>query len=322
MLLEQLGQRRVAACDHDAALPSLGDQVGERARARVTHDRDAVRIGGERLAEVVEHLLGQPDIPLAIGDSWSAQARILPFIEQTTLQDKIDYGLSYAVQGAITQSARGGLSMPQRGQESLASRRRNHHYPLSYAFNCGTWFVYDPTTQTAGNGALCVNVPVTPASFADGTSTTLLAAEVKQWTPYLRDGGTPNGMGVPPPATQADAAAFGGSFKADSGHTEWVDGRAHQTGFTSTFTPNARVPFTSGGIEYDIDFTSSREGKTTNRTTYAAVASRSYHPTGVMVVLMDDSTRLISSTIELDVWRALDPRRPRSRDCPAVGERR
>ena len=39
---------------------SLGDQVGERARARVTHDRDAVRIGGERLAEVVEHLLGQP----------------------------------------------------------------------------------------------------------------------------------------------------------------------------------------------------------------------------------------------------------------------
>ena len=60
VLLEQLGQRRVAAGDHDVALLRLGDQVGERARARVAHDHDAVRIGGQRLAEVVEHLLGQP----------------------------------------------------------------------------------------------------------------------------------------------------------------------------------------------------------------------------------------------------------------------
>jgi len=141
-----------------------------------------------------------------------------------------------------------------------------------------------------------------------GTSSTLLAAEVKQWTPYLRDGGAPNGLGVPPPATPADAAAFGGSFKTDSGHTEWVDARVHQTGFTSTFTPNTRVPFLSGGIEYDIDFTSRREGSVTNGTTYAAVTSRSYHPAGVLVVLMDDSTRLISSTVELDVWRKLSTR--------------
>ena len=102
--------------------------------------------------------------------------------------------------------------------------------------------------------------------------------------------------------------AFGGSFKPDSGHTEWVDSRVHQTGITSTFTPNTRVLFTSGGIEYDVDFNSSREGKTTNRTTYAAVTSRSYHPAGVLVVLMDDSTRLINSSVELDVWRKLSTR--------------
>ena len=51
-----------------------------------------------------------------------------------------------------------------------------------------------------------------------------------------------------------------------------------------------------GGIEYDIDWTSFREGKTpappAGNPTYAAVTARSYHPGTVNVVLMDGSTRL------------------------------
>ena len=242
------------------------------------------------------------------GASWSAQARILPYIEQADIQNSINFNLPYSAQGNVTQVRVPTYQCPSEIRKMPRADGALIHYPLSYGFNCGTWLVYDPATQTAGNGALCVNVGVTPASFGDGTSSTLLAAEVKQWTPYLRDGGTPNGLGVAPPATPADAAAFGGSFKPDSGHTEWVDARVHQTGFTSTFTPNTRVPFVSGGIEYDIDFNSRREGSVTNGTTYAAVTSRSYHPAGVLVVMMDDSTRLISSTVELDVWRKLSTR--------------
>ena len=56
-------------------------------------------------------------------------------------------------------------------------------------------------------------------------------------------------------------AGYGGNFQADSGHTEWVDARVHQTGFTTTFPPNTKVPFTTGGTTYDIDFNSSREGR-------------------------------------------------------------
>ena len=41
---------------------------------------------------------------------------------------------------------------------------------------------------------------------------------------------------------------------------EWVDARVHQTGFTTTFPPNTKVPYTNGGVAYDIDFNSSREG--------------------------------------------------------------
>jgi hypothetical protein len=247
-------------------------------------------------------------VPGSTGDSWSAQARILPYVEQAGLQNQINFSLSYVVQGNITQIRVPTYQCPSEIKKAPRPDGAITHYPLSYGFNCGTWFVYDPLTQSAGNGALCVNVGVTPASFADGTSSTLLAAEVKQWTPYLRDGGNPNGLGVPVPTTPAQVVAYGGSFKQDSGHTEWVDSRVHQTGFTSTFTPNTRVPFTSGGIEYDVDFNSSREGKTADRTTYAAVTSRSYHPAGVLIVLMDDSTRLVSSTVELDVWRKLSTR--------------
>ena len=244
----------------------------------------------------------------ATGSSWSAQARILPFLEQSNLQGLINFSLPYSAQGNVTQVRVPTYQCPSEIRKSPRGDGALVHYPLSYGFNMGTWFIFDPATQTAGNGALCVNVPVTPSSFADGTSTTLLAAEVKQWTPYLRDGGTPNGLGVPPPAAPADVAALGGSFKPDTGHTEWVDARAHQTGFTSTFAPNTRVPFLSGGIEYDIDFSSRREGSVTIGTTYAAVTSRSYHPAGVLVVLMDDSTRLVSSSVELAVWRKLSTR--------------
>jgi prepilin-type N-terminal cleavage/methylation domain-containing protein len=247
-------------------------------------------------------------LPGATGSSWSAQARILPYIEQENLQNLIDFSLPYSAQGNVTQTKVPVYQCPSEIRKMPRVDGAITHYPLSYGFNMGTWFVFDPATQRAGTGALCPNVGVTGASFADGTSTTLLAAEVKQWTPYLRDGGTPNGLGVPPPASPAAVVAFGGSFKTDSGHTEWVDGRVHQTGFTSTFTPNTQVLYTSGGLEYDIDFTSRREGSTTNGTTYAAVTSRSYHPSGVLVVLMDDSTRLISSTVELDVWRKLSTR--------------
>ena len=78
-----------------------------------------------------------------------------------------------------------------------------------------------------------------------------------------------------------EIANFGGEFKVDSGHTEWVDARAHQTGFTTTFPPNQKIPYWTGGKEYDIDFNSMREGRSSTLPTYAVVTSRSYHSGGV-----------------------------------------
>ena len=103
-------------------------------------------------------------------------------------------------------------------------------------------------------------------------------------------------------------AALGGSFKTDSGHTEWVDARIHQSGFTTTFSPNTKVPFESGGNLYDLDFNSSREGRSLTGITYASVTSRSYHTGGVEVGLCDGSVRFMSQSINLPTWRALGSR--------------
>ena len=100
-------------------------------------------------------------------------------------------------------------------------------------------------------------------------------------------------------------AGYGGDFKSNSGHTEWVDARVHQTGITTTFPPNTKVLYTSGGTTYDIDFNSMREGQTATGITYAAVTSRSYHTGGVNVLLMDGSVRFIRDGVTLQTWRGL-----------------
>jgi prepilin-type processing-associated H-X9-DG protein len=42
--------------------------------------------------------------------------------------------------------------------------------------------------------------------------------------------------------------------------------------------------------------------------TYAACTSRSYHPGGVNVLLMDGSARFVKSSISMQTWRALGTR--------------
>jgi prepilin-type processing-associated H-X9-DG protein len=240
---------------------------------------------------------------IATADSFSPQARLLSFLEQENLQDLIDWNVPYDVQPAVTKQRIATYLCPSEVNDRERPDGAIIQYPLTYGMNMGTWFVYDPTTQQGGNGIAYPNGRLNFACVTDGTSNTIAFAEVKAWNPYLRDGGNPNGLGVAIPSNPAQVGAFGGNFKSNSGHTEWVDGRAHQTGFTGTFPPNTEVIYSSGGVDYDIDFNSSREGKTTNQTTYAVVTSRSYHPGGAQVGLVDGSVRFAAETVDLSVWR-------------------
>ena len=83
----------------------------------------------------------------------------------------------------------------------------------------------------------------------------------------------------------------------------------HHSGVTTAFAPNTPVSYVhSDGREYDVDFNSLQEGKSLIQPTYAAVTARSYHPDIVNILLTDGSTRSISDSAALPVWRALGTR--------------
>lgn len=254
--------------------------------------------------------------PAVSGDGWSTQARILPYVENVALASAIDFAAGYG-SARITVDGQSikvsGFRVPVYlcPSDVLDEGRFDdsgdpEHYPLSYGYNAGPWFVFNPNNNKPGPGAFQAGQPSRFRDVLDGLSNTLGFGEVKAWTPYYRDAeiaGT-----IPTPTDPSEICGLAGSFKPDTGHTEWVDGRVHQTGFTTTFPPNAKVLCTINGREFDLDFTNIREGKNTTALTQASVTSRSYHQGGVNVTLLDGSVRFITDSIELQLWRNLSTR--------------
>lgn len=240
--------------------------------------------------------------------SWGVHGRILPFVEESALYDKIDTEIAWDFQTAID-----GLRIPifQCPSDARAGELRDpgggkaRLFSTTYGFNMGTWFVFDPRTRRGGDGAFYPNSNLRLARVADGTSKTLMVSEVKAWQPYLRNGG-PSTTTIPnTPAEAATIASSGAEFK-DTGHTEWPDGRVHHTGFTATMPPNTIISVDRSGVTYDVDFNSWQEGKDggSGRPSYAIVTSRSYHSGGVQVAMLDGSVQTVQNDIDMSLWRA------------------
>jgi len=244
--------------------------------------------------------------------SWGVHGRILPYLEQGNLYNKIDLSLAWDNQLAID-----GLKIPsyacpsdpRSGELRDPGAGRPKLWPTNYGFNYGTWFVFNPVNGQTGDGAVAPNARHTFAQFSDGTSNTILAGEVKAWTAYNRNGGPPSTTVPADAAAVAAAVATGTDFK-ETGHTEWPDGRVHHTGMTTTLTPNTKVAYTTGGKTYDADYNSWQEGRNgaSGSPTYAAITSRSHHTGGVHAGMMDGSVKFISENLDRTVWQGLGTR--------------
>ncbi len=256
----------------------------------------------------------------ATRNGWSAQAQLLPYLEQSNLASTINYRMGYKDHPAVTINGNTEQISSFRIPTYLCPSEVNdvprgegtaeENYPLNYGWNGGLWFVFDPNDRSVGQGALTTDKNNRMRDFTDGTSSTLMFSEVKAYTPYFRNANLAAPLDIP--LNAADVPPMGGSFKTNSGHTEWVDGRVHQSGFTTTFTPNTQMLFTdTDGTEYDVDWTNRQEGiggLTDTFATYAAVTSRSFHTLGVNTCNVDGSVRFISDTIDLEVWQSLGTR--------------
>jgi len=258
---------------------------------------------------------------------WSALARVLPYVEEANLANRIDLsvdynrigmsGTIYANKGAalnsgepLLKSARvPSLICPSevRDEVRIDSGTGNaRDYITNYGINAGVWMVHDPRNPDSTQGAFTGNKGFGTRHFPDGLSNTLMLAEVKGWQPYFRDQGT-----SPTLPANVDDLPRAQDFKAETGHTEWIDGRVHQSGFTATFPPNTAVRHNT----YDVDYNSWRmrhPGEAdydADKKTYAAVTSRSYHSGNVVnIARMDGSIDSINGDIDLTVWRAMATR--------------
>ncbi len=251
--------------------------------------------------------------------SWSVHGRILEHVEQGNAGVRVNLEIAWDQQLAtgVPQTRIPVFLCPSEIHDMVRTRNGEPYvYPQTYGFNFGTWQVWDPHTGAGGDGVFFPNARVTPTSITDGTSNTLMLAEVKAFTPYTRNMTTEAPRD--PPANAAEVAALvvaapdrklGPNTNDNTGHTEWPDGRVHHSGFTTVLTPNTRVSAVIDGREYDADFNSRQEGSSASLPTRAAITSRSYHSGGIVNIgMMDGSVRAVSPNISLPTWRALGTR--------------
>lgn len=252
--------------------------------------------------------------------SWSIHGRLFPYLEQNNLANQIDLSTSwnqfpilngYRVPSYVCPSD--PKSNTPRDTAATGSSVSFLLYPTNYAFNLGTWFIYDPVTNRGGDGATHPNANFRVSAISDGMSNTLWAAEVHAWQAYTRNGGPPSTL---MPQTVEEAAIIADTGLKDrifpdrtgTGRCEWTNGHAHHSGFTVTFGPNTRVPYTYSGVLYNIDYNSRQEGNSTTLPSYAILTSRSFHTGLVQAARLDGSVQSFSSSTERLVWRALGTR--------------
>ncbi len=258
----------------------------------------------------------------AKGGTWSIHARILPYLDQANAYNLADLNVGYGdppnSTNGITSQNLPSYRCPSEPNGAV-SMSTPAYFPPNYAFNAGPWKLFTPTSAnladggTPGDGAFAPNSKFTAANFLDGMSNTLCFSEVKTYTSQIsNDAAATNAI----PDLSLMPGYLAGTFSTQ-GHREWTDGKIHETGFTTTFPPNTKVFIANKGTSspdplVDGDYISCKERGTSatcaGKPTYAAVTSRSYHVGIVHSLLMDGSTRAVSSNIDTNLWRNLGTR--------------
>jgi prepilin-type N-terminal cleavage/methylation domain-containing protein len=245
------------------------------------------------------------------GVPYSAFARLLPYVEQAALASRINLlGSAFDDLNVLTQQVPIFVCPSHPNVQLSASNPPT--YPATYGFGWGDWYVGTQIGRgQGGNGAFPVvaypnQYGVRLLDITDGLSTTVGAAEVKAFGPFLdRSAGLP--QNYPMPATPPEVVGLGGPLSTMPDHGAWAVAYVEVTGITFVFPPNTPVLYINpaNGQTYDVDWGG---GGGTTTYGYGAITARSYHAGGVNALVMDGSARFFTNSIPQGTWTALGTR--------------
>ena len=254
--------------------------------------------------------------------SWSAHARLLPYMEEAAAYGLINFSIGYKNivlpdgRKLATTRVSSFMCPGEIHDETKIESGAPANYPVNYVFNMGTWRIYNIVDKTPGQGVFHPDARFRPAHISDGLSHTLMLTEAKTFTSLFRSSASGSALAQPPnPEDLCGLADVGGTpapsmgpnVQDNGGHSEWVDGKASHSGFTTVFAPNSVVSCTYNGSVYDVDLVTGREGNATVPIN-GALTARSFHAGLVNAAMMDGSVQSISDDVELMLWRSLSTR--------------
>jgi prepilin-type N-terminal cleavage/methylation domain-containing protein/prepilin-type processing-associated H-X9-DG protein len=273
--------------------------------------------------------------------SWSAFARMSPYLEQAGFYNAINFNLTYSKPPNTTVSITpfNLLVCPSDPGSHIddGTLGSTGYATTSYGTCDGDWYVWSVNwgaTNSVGpmNKSLFgPNYARSIAMILDGTSNTLAVSEGYIGHGQYRScyGGnaaisdpvtgtyTPDNVPAPGAASVAAlnyqiGACTGSSIKKGGpiGHTRWCNGGVYYSGFTTAMPPNSPVTAASHAagssnfgrvVPQDWDSVDENDAGPT----YMSLAASSYHPGGVNAMFADGSVRFVKNTVDPANWRAL-----------------
>lgn len=277
-----------------------------REAARRTWCSDNLRQIGLALhhhASVYQYLPAGRGTPLPV--IFSAQARLLPFVEQEPVRKLIDFTDAPApidtptivYDGARNHAAATSLVALFTCPSDPASGRVGHsvYGGTNYVANAGSGTLAYGRLQNA-DGVFYAASKTRFADITDGTSNTAAFAERTLGTgspdadlqrPESLILELPGGSDTTPTACAAPASGLWYTARGE----KWIVGNYGNSLYNHYYAPNA--------THWDCMNTQQQK---------ALMAARSYHPGGVTVLVCDGSVHFVADTIELAVWRGLSTR--------------
>ncbi len=230
-------------------------------------------------------------------DSWnSAQiswiARLLPFMEQRNLENRIDWTREPGTGGVNASVRQHELPYTRCPSDDVKLIARNGFAPTNYVACIGHQDQPNYRATKRLQGVLTINSTTSFANITDGSSNTMVVSECLVNKPWVKRYGSDT-AGYINCRNGTAPIIYNNTVTPDGRGFSWFFAQRNQAWTYSTLMrPNERI------VE-------AQNHECEQWTSTGVFSARSYHGPGVQIGLADGSTRYIHEDIDSTIWRAL-----------------